>query len=218
MDKRVYAYKKLFELLHNVKCLEAMVREVGPAPMPIRRDNFKYTGQTSYFDTVKLFEELTEEKLNEEIIVIEKEMLENHNLYGQITELQQAYLTFKNKIEQKMMHESLVKGGGKHRCVTMHRFNTDFIAVDYVENNVGIFTQDTIIENYKEVYESARGGFLKCAHSFSQILLLGFSTGVIVVLQINGSKFSQVNVLEFDGISPEVIKSFANGKHIFVGT
>lgn len=58
-----------------------------------------------------------------------------------------------------------VPPGGKFKSATMHRFNKEDLAVDYVNNTVGLYKQETLVQFMtKDVSEYIEGGYLLSIH------------------------------------------------------
>ena len=95
----------------------------------------------------------------------------------------------------------------KHKCVTMHRFNKDTLALDYVGNQVAFYKQDTLVQfSSKNVQDTLdNGGFLISMYEFSKYFLLGFSSGHIMVSKKDS--FEHRQVIDLSENQPSVMKS-----------
>lgn len=90
----------------------------------------------------------------------------------------------------------------------MHRFNQDSLALDYVGNQVAFYKQDTLVQfsskNVQDTFDN--GAYLISMHEFSRYILLGFSSGHIMVS--NKDSFEHKQVIDLSDNQPNVMKSF----------
>lgn len=90
----------------------------------------------------------------------------------------------------------------------MHRFNQDSLALDYVGNQVAFYKQDTLVQfsskNVQDTFDN--GAYLISMHEFSRYILLGFSSGHIMVSKKDS--FEHKQVIDLSDNQPNVMKSF----------
>ena len=91
----------------------------------------------------------------------------------------------------------------------MHRFNQDSLALDYVGNQVAFYKQDTLVQfsskNVQDTFDNG-GAYLISMHEFSRYILLGFSSGHIMVSKKDS--FEHKQVIDLSDNQPNVMKSF----------